>query len=55
MLHKSGLYKYEASTNIKNLDQAVLSIQKRGIDDSIYHKHSYNDANYLVLAKVIEK
>ena len=27
MLHKSGLYKYEASTNIKNLDQAVLSIQ----------------------------
>ena len=26
MLHKSGLYKYEASTNIKNLDQAVLSI-----------------------------
>lgn len=55
MLHKSGLYKYEASTNIKNLDQAVLSIQKRGIDDEIYHKHSYNDANYLVLAKVIEK
>ena len=54
MLHKSGLYKYEASTNIKNLDQAVLSIQKRGIDDEIYHKHSYNDANYLVLAKVIE-
>lgn len=55
MLHKSGLYKYEASTNIKNLDQAVLSIQKRGIDDKVYHKHSYNDANYLVLAKVIEK
>lgn len=55
MLYKSGLYKYEASTNIKNLDQAVLSIQKRGIDDKVYHKHSYNDANYLVLAKVIEK
>lgn len=55
MLHKSGLYKYEASTNVKNLDQAVLAIQKRGIDEEHYHKHFYNDANYLVLAKVIEK
>ena len=54
MLHKSGLYKYEASTNIKNLEQAVRAIQARGIDDTVYHKHQYNDANYLVLAKVIE-
>ena len=47
-------YKYEASTNIKNLEQAVRAIQARGIDDTVYHKHQYNDANYLVLAKVIE-
>ena len=43
MLHKSGLYKYEASTNIKNLEQAVRAIQARGIDDTVYHKHQYND------------
>ncbi len=54
MLHRSGLFKYEASTNIKNLDQAVKSIQARGINESMYHKHEYNDGNYLVLAKVIE-
>ena len=29
MLHESGLHKYEASTNIKNLDQAVKSIQQK--------------------------
>ena len=55
MLHESGLHKYEASTNIKKLDQAVKSIQQKGIDDKFYHKHQYNDGNYLVLAKVIEK
>ncbi|MBO0376535.1 serine hydrolase domain-containing protein [Staphylococcus warneri] len=55
MLYESGLHKYEASTNIKNLDQAVKSIQQKGIDDKFYHKHQYNDGNYLVLAKVIEK
>ncbi|MFU0763061.1 methicillin resistance protein FmtA [Staphylococcus pasteuri] len=55
MLHRSGLYKYKASTNIKNLDQAVKTIQQRGIDENYYHKDHYNDGNYLVLAKVIEQ
>ena len=27
---------------------------KQGIDEKFYHKHLYNDANYLVLAQVIE-
>lgn len=55
MLHRSGLYKFHASTKDKNLDQAVKAIQKRGIDPEKYHKHMYNDGNYLVLAKVIEE
>ncbi len=55
MLHRSGLYKYKGSKDILNLDEAVDSIQKRGVDPKHYHKHFYNDANYLVLAKVIEE
>ncbi|EHJ08473.1 serine hydrolase domain-containing protein [Staphylococcus simiae] len=54
MLHRSGLYKYKASKDYKNLDQAVSAIQQKGINDKKYHKHQYNDGNYLVLAKVIE-
>ncbi|WP_457826052.1 serine hydrolase domain-containing protein, partial [Staphylococcus aureus] len=55
MLHQSGLYKYKGSKNRLNLDEAVAAIQKKGINRKYYHKHFYNDANYLVLAKVIEK
>ena len=54
MLHRSGLYKFEASPKTKSLDGAVHAIQARGIDEKFYHKHLYNDANYLVLAQVIE-
>ena len=38
----------------KSLDGAVHDIQRRGINSKYYHKHLYNDANYLVLAQVIE-
>ncbi len=55
MLHRSGLYKFEASPKSKSLDSAVHMIQRKGIDNKFYHKHLYNDANYLVLAQVIEK
>lgn len=54
MLHRSGLYKFSANPNTKSLDGAVHDIQRRGINSKYYHKHSYNDANYLVLAQVIE-
>ena len=52
MLHRSGLYKFEASPKTKSLDGAVHT--SKGIDEKFYHKHLYNDANYLVLAQVIE-
>lgn len=54
MLHRSGLYKFSANPNTKSLDGAVHDIQRGGINSKYYHKHLYNDANYLVLAQVIE-
>ncbi|MCI2933371.1 beta-lactamase family protein [Staphylococcus haemolyticus] len=54
MLHRSGLYKFNANPNTKSLDGAVHDIQRRGINSKYYHKYLYNDANYLVLAQVIE-
>ncbi|WP_436861385.1 serine hydrolase domain-containing protein [Staphylococcus caeli] len=54
MLHKSGLYKYKASPNYKNLNEAVHAIQHKGIENKFYNKNRYNDANYLVLSSVIE-
>ncbi|MCE5049754.1 beta-lactamase family protein [Staphylococcus haemolyticus] len=54
MLHRSGLYKFSANPNTKSLDGAVHDIQRRGINSKYYHKHLYNNANYLVLAQVIE-
>lgn len=55
MLHKSGLYKYKASPNYRNLNEAVQAIQHKGIENKFYNKNRYNDANYLVLSAVIEK
>ncbi|MCI2947394.1 beta-lactamase family protein [Staphylococcus caledonicus] len=54
MLHRSGLYKFKANPKTKSLNGAVHDIQHKGINDQYYHKHFYNDANYLVLAQVIE-
>ena len=55
MQHKSGLYKYSASPQYKNLDEAVHAIQEKGIEQKYYNKNRYNDANYLVLSRVIEE
>lgn len=55
MLHKSGLFKYKASPNYKDLNEAVHAIQQKGIDPKFYNKNRYNDANYLVLSRVIEE
>lgn len=54
LMHQSGFYKYQGSDDISDLDGAIKAIEARGIDPKFYHKHFYNDANYLVLAKVIE-
>ena len=52
MLHKSGLFKYKASPNYKNLNEAVHAIQQKGIEPKLYNKNRYNDGNYLVLSRV---
>ncbi|MEP9851582.1 serine hydrolase domain-containing protein [Staphylococcus aureus] len=55
MLHQSGLYKYKASTHYKSLDEAVKAIQHKGIEVEFYNQNRYNDANYLVLSRMIEE
>ncbi|SUM90934.1 serine hydrolase domain-containing protein [Staphylococcus saprophyticus] len=55
MLHKSGLFKYKASPNYKNLNEAVHAIQQKNIEPKFYNKNRYNDGNYLVLSRVIEE
>ena len=54
MLHQSGLYKYKANPKFKDLNDATHAIQQRGINPLEYNKYQYNDANYLILSKVIE-
>lgn len=54
MLHQSGLPKYQGDVNIHSLDEAVQRIQNEGVMPNEFRKHLYNDANYLVLSKVIE-
>ncbi|MCG7338826.1 beta-lactamase family protein [Staphylococcus sp. ACRSN] len=55
IFHKSGLVKYKPSTKYKDLKEAVQGIQKQGIDKNFHDIYRYNDANYLVLAQIIEQ
>ncbi|PTI41103.1 methicillin resistance protein FmtA [Staphylococcus succinus] len=55
ILHQSGLYKYKANQRFKDLDDAVHAIKEKGIETKFYNQFRYNDANYLVLARVIEE
>lgn len=54
IFHKSGLAKYKPNLKYKKLDDAVTAIHKQDIDEAYYNKYRYNDANYLVLAQIIE-
>lgn len=54
MLHRSGLKKYVATGQVHDIDGASRWLQKQGIQPGMYHKHMYNDGNYIVLARVIE-
>ncbi|OIJ30352.1 serine hydrolase [Staphylococcus sp. LCT-H4] len=55
ILHQSGLHKYKANQRFKDLNDAVHAIKDKGIETKFYNKFRYNDANYLVLARVIEE
>ncbi|POA00440.1 serine hydrolase domain-containing protein [Staphylococcus carnosus] len=54
MLHRTGLKKYKATSQIHDIDGASKWMQNEGIQPGMYHKHMYNDGNYIVLARVIE-
>lgn len=54
MLHQSGLKKYNRNQSFHGLDESIAHIKKNGVDPNFYLKNQYNDANYIVLSKVIE-
>lgn len=55
ILHKSGLIMYEPEQNNNSLDASIKQINRNGLDQNIVDKYNYNDANYIVLARIIEK
>ena len=52
LLHRSGLETYETKNNIHGIDEAILNICT--ITRNNKPKYVYNDANYVLLAKIIE-
>lgn len=54
MLHQSGIQMFRPKTNIHSIDGAVRMLQEQGLQPNMFRKHQYNDANYIVLARVIE-
>ncbi|ARQ06415.1 Penicillin-binding protein PbpX [Macrococcoides canis] len=53
LLHISGLTPYKVYQNFHGLEQSIKLIQKSGATLP-YHQFDYNDANYIILAKIIE-
>ncbi|RIO17872.1 class A beta-lactamase-related serine hydrolase [Mammaliicoccus sciuri] len=54
MLHRSGLAKANFPPTARGLNGAIESIKLNGVVHQNYHKYFYNDANYIIIAKVIE-
>lgn len=54
VLHNSGLAKYKVNSYSHGLDSAIDDIKLHGIIPSNYHVYNYNDANYIIIAKIIE-
>ncbi|RXK18804.1 serine hydrolase [Macrococcus sp. DPC7161] len=55
ILHRSGLVYYNVPDKGYGLDSSVKSIISAGVDFKTKGTFFYNDANYIVLAKIIEK
>ncbi|GGA99333.1 protein FmtA [Macrococcus hajekii] len=55
LMHRSGFLKYETSQDYLGLDKTVDIIRQNGVDPAFHNVYNYNDANYIVLAKVIEQ
>ena len=54
ILHRSGLAKFKNRNNNHGLDASIDEINQYGLGDVPIGSFFYNDANYIVLAKVIE-
>lgn len=54
MLHQSGLQKFDPKDKDHSTDNAVHTLQEQGLQPHQFRVHQYNDANYIVLARVIE-
>ncbi|KAA1042527.1 beta-lactamase family protein [Macrococcus equipercicus] len=55
LMHRSGLMPYRMTKKYRGLDATVNTIAENGMNLSLYNTYHYNDANYIVLAKVIEQ
>lgn len=55
MLHRSGLKKFTGSDTAHSNEDVARELQREGIQPGKYHKHQYNDGNYIILADVIQK
>ncbi|MGN5883811.1 serine hydrolase domain-containing protein [Staphylococcus simulans] len=54
MLHQSGIQKFHPKASVHSIDGAVHMLQEQGLQPNMFRVHQYNDANYIVLARVIE-
>ncbi|WP_412520042.1 serine hydrolase domain-containing protein [Staphylococcus simulans] len=54
MMHQSGIQMFRPKASIHSIDGAVHMLQEQGLQPNMFRKHQYNDANYIVLARVIE-
>lgn len=55
MLHRSGLKKFTGSATAHSNEDVARELYNAGIQPGQYHKHQYNDGNYIVLSEVIQK
>ncbi|RIN74020.1 class A beta-lactamase-related serine hydrolase [Staphylococcus simulans] len=55
MLHRSGLKKFTGSNTAHSNEDVARELQRAGIQPGKYHKHQYNDGNYIILSDVIQK
>ncbi|RXK18814.1 serine hydrolase [Macrococcus sp. DPC7161] len=54
ILHKSGLKDYKPVKGNSSLIDSIQQINKDGLSSQWINQYHYNDANYIVLAKIVE-
>lgn len=54
LMHRSGLRPYHITHEYKGIDGTVATIANNGMNPAFAKVYRYNDANYIILAKIIE-